>query len=268
MALNHRPSAGSLDLTDDFFSLELYGLAEPDGSKRENNLNGFIFDLDFDNDEANEKRIKLENDVNDLMAADLEDDDFAPALGQECGILDSDFDVNNLLFDDEVDIATTPLTAHSRNKSICTPPLSPSAEEELRPFRGRPSQKGPWSPKPEQSICEDPSLSVLCDEILDLDTITDQICDSALLPMPSDLTNCCPPDFTAKKDKKITMVRRVSVEERTLSTEQKVKHALWIRKRKRCLTGHKGYKCPAKSLAAKKKVRANGRFDLSTLKRT
>lgn len=60
----------------------------------------------------------------------------------------------------------------------------------------------------------------------------------------------------------IVAVKSVCVEERSLSTDQKAKHAQWSNKRQRCLTGHKGYKCPAKSRAAKNKVRSNGRFEL------
>jgi hypothetical protein len=56
-------------------------------------------------------------------------------------------------------------------------------------------------------------------------------------------------------------VKKVYVEERTLSTAQKKSHKLWAINRKRCLTGFKGFKCPAKSKAAKIKVRNNGRFE-------
>lgn len=64
----------------------------------------------------------------------------------------------------------------------------------------------------------------------------------------------------AKKVLPVIAVHKVHVEERSLSTAQKAKHKLWVIKRKRCLTGFKGYRCPAKSLAARSKVRANGRF--------
>jgi hypothetical protein len=72
------------------------------------------------------------------------------------------------------------------------------------------------------------------------------------------------------KEKKVTKqvlvphlisVKKVYVEERTLSTAQKASHKQWATKRKRCLTGFRGHKCPAKSKAAKSKVRNNGRFE-------
>lgn len=259
---------GSFDWTDES-SLDFFDLNVSDETsssrKRGRELNNFLFDFELEHDESNEKKIKLENDIHDLMDAEFVDDDFTSSW-EECSIPDNDFDLDNLLLDDDADFVTTPLTAPVRNNSVNTPPLSPAAEDELCPVRDlSESMKESCAPKHNQSSCTTSTLSVLCDEIFDLDTIADRVDDSALaLPMPNDLADCRLQDSVdMRKDKKISStVRRVGVEERTLSTKQKAKHAQWIRKRKRCLTGHKGYKCPAKSVAAKKKIRANGRFDL------
>jgi hypothetical protein len=84
--------------------------------------------------------------------------------------------------------------------------------------------------------------------------------------MPPCASSVCTTSTSTKKAKQakkvlpVIAVQKVHVEERSLSTAQKAKHKLWVIKRKRCLTGFKGYRCPAKSLAARSKARANGRF--------
>lgn len=109
-------------------------------------------------------------------------------------------------------------------------------------------------PEPFQKVNEAPTTDFVCDHRIPLPS-------KKWLPHP---TFSEPSTFSKKKKVKAELplitLKRVHVEERSLSTDQKARHKMWVLKRKRCLTGFKGYKCHAKSLAAKNKVRSNGRF--------
>jgi len=214
---------------------------------------------------------------------------------------DADFDVDALLFDAEgekaADFSMTPPRGMARSASATTPPMSPRAEEEPLALLLCPQSTNEESSAllpPPQNLDQpcSPSvllmlsraasgMAVLSNNLLDLDTVTDRMDEKRLRAAPACLARSFSVDvnsrmplatwFVAQPPAFVSFpvgasggavaVKTVYVEECSLSAEQKAKHALWFTKRKRCLTGHTGYKCPAKSRAAKKKVRANGRFN-------
>lgn len=292
-----RRAAASFDLLDDFSMEDFSDFLDPvttASRKRERDTDNLVFNCVFADDDANvTKKQKLEDSVKDLMSVVIEDDDCTFKFLQDCPALmshsrsnpecfsieEDDFDIEALLFDDADDagFCMTPPRSMARETSTSTPPLSPCAEEDLSVLLPFPS-----------SLCEPRStpvlsMSVLSDDLLDLDSIPMEVlpaitCPSQSLsvdhgnriPMPSaawflgfqSAVIASPQLRTSQVNLPSISSQSVCVEEFSLSTEQKAKHALWFTKRKRCLTGHKGYKCPAKSRAAKNKVRANGRFNL------
>lgn len=229
-------------------------------------------DLDFDflfleDGPAPPKKTRIEEDAEALLDVRLEDDLDTDQFDVDCSSLMVDFSV----FDNEDGLMSTPPRLMGRATSTSTPPLSPRAD----------------APPLSRSLS---MMSVLSDDLLDMDTIPDRVDEKDLapaatkwdvavgtkrpdvdsrIPMPSAewFANFQPPSPVATRKAAVEVkfptisVKRVYVEERSLSTEQKRRHAQWISRRKKCLTGHKGYKCPAKSRAAKNKVRNNGRFD-------
>lgn len=124
-----------------------------------------------------------------------------------------------------------------------------------------------------ENICLPPEAEMDIDEflsVLDHDDNAELPCETDnRIPLPSKRwLGYSVVKSSPKKKKKVVKevrhvisVKRVYVEERTLSTAQKARHKKWATKRIRCLTGFRGYKCPAKSKAAKNKFRNNGRFE-------
>jgi len=247
---------------------------------------------------THQKKLKMteNDDVMRLMNTEFKDDDFTHRFEQECPSLmgscdlecDLDMDVSTLfLEEDDPDFVQgrmhTPPPVLSRSSSLVTPPHSPRASDcapELSLSRGT----SVLSMLSSRSLSV---ISVLSDDILDLDTIPVTLeeppptpvrpvlfkltrkveVEEGAIPMPSDswfANYSSPPSGSAgtKKEMPRIKARRVYVEEEVLSTEQRRKHRQWVNRRKKCLTGYSGYKCPAKSRAAKRKVRNNGRFDL------
>jgi len=251
-----RPPAASFDLLDfaieDFNDLMGHATTTCTTRKRERDAN-CLDPFFFDDDQAlDSKKSKLEDAVEELLGAHVEDDDFTSKfrdLPHFAGNDNTDFDIGELLFGEEDEmaaIAMTPPRTMERSASATTPPMSPLAETEEEPSALLPFPRHLDQPRSTFAVSmfarfsrASSDMAVLSDNLMDLDTIAAYV-DGKNLNVP---------------------VGGVHVEECSLSMEQKAKHALWFTKRKRCLTGHRGYKCPAKSRAAKKKVRANGRFN-------
>jgi len=239
-----------------------------------------------------------------LMNAELKDDAFTSSCVLDCPSLmdsidvecdDLDMDVSTLFTEDDANNTRegmyTPPPVLSRSSSLATPPLSPRSSDDgaLELVRGT-SCLSVLSSRTLSGI------SVLSDDILDLDTIPVTLEDSALatpapksraqpllyrptrkveveggIPMPPEawLDKSSPPScgpvaakLLSTRELPAIKVKRVYVEEQVLSTAQREKHRRWVVRRKKCLTGFTGYRCPAKSRAAKRKKRNNGRFDL------
>jgi len=289
-----RPAATSFDLAEDFIMDDFHdALDTPAAALASSKRGRDDLDLDFiflEDGPAPSKKTRVEDDAAALLGVRLEDDlDTAQfALDME------DFP----LFDDVDDfVQMTPPRAIGRAVSTSTPPLSPRANVDEVPILRSASVLSLLSSRALSG------MSVLSDDLQDMDTIPDRVDEADLAPAmsprnvataavtrPADLDSripmpsaawfanfqlpspvgtaaaaAAPPAKSVKASAEVKFpaiaVKRVCVEERSLSTEQKGKHARWVQRRKKCLTGHKGYKCPAKSRAAKNKVRNNGRFD-------
>lgn len=267
-------------------------------SEGEDALESLINELPLEIDDHME-RAKI-TDVCTLMNAELKGEcgftsscvrDGA-SVDLECG-LDLDIDVSTL-FTEDVARDThgglcTPPPVLSRSSSLTTPPLSPRDS-----YDGAPELVRGTSGLSVLSSRTLSNTSVLSDDILDLDTIPVTLTLAAPapkarsqpllyrpsrkveveggIPMPSEawLDKLSPPSGSAvakaspTKELPVIKVRRVYVEEQVLSTEQREKHQRWVLRRKKCLTGFTGFKCPAKSRAAKRKNRNNGRYSKAT----
>jgi len=268
--------------------------------------------LDFLEELADCKKMRVDDD--DATAAldlDFLLDEMGPSDGKqvqvgECGVEDNDFTSQFLkdcpglmneciddihfdfsLFDNEqFNITPTrPLSLERENNM--TPPLSPKqgSMASLPPFETGtpldfPRNTSVLSMLSSRAIS---GMSVLSEDILDLDIIPTFVKDKDLLPAivfngdsriptPSRVWLANLPAFGALASAPTPMkttsmptiaTRRVYAEERILSTEQRTKHTDWSQRRKKCRTGFKGFRCVAKSQAAKKKMRTNGRFGMT-----
>ena len=242
--LDRKRASGSFDL------LDFDDIPDMLARKRSRGLSDEL-GFDFFLEAADPKKAKSEE-ARDLMGVVHDDDALDFLLGDAEGF------------------ASTPTRAFAREPATSTPPLSPSANEEAFPLRCLPplsldvSCSAHLLPMPAETTSSAPLLS---DDLMDLDTIPDRLGDAPAdaLPMPSKAWFA---SFHAPIAELVALCANeasnaVRVEESTLTVEQKAKHAQWFQKRKRCRPASaKAYKCPAKSRAAKNKIRTNGRFDL------
>lgn len=207
------------------------------GDEADFDLEDFFF---FEDGQGDAKKSKFEDAAMDLMGVHVEDNESTSKFIVECPvIMEVNEDCSAFSFDDDADFVA--LFFGGGDSSPCCPEAKTRAETKV-PATAPPT----FDPPGYDSRIPLPSKKWFA---------------ALNISIPS---RGLPKKHEAKLlgELPVVAVKRVCVEERSLSTDQKAKHARWFQKRQRCLTGHRGYKCPAKSRAAKSKVRSNGRFEL------